>query len=192
MVQNIGNEKFLTIELSDATQFSLFGAGNSDVTIKLWGYVIFAILVVISILRAYKSLKDKSTRRVLGNLLIVPVYLIILAVVLAGYQLLFIGSNVLDKNQEYISENIKQTKIAFGINIGENNINYSGTITKDELNKEENVIDNIAIVNSSNVLQDLQSSQTEKGYYTYRSTQVELYNINNKPTLVYVSPKRNR
>ncbi len=189
MVQNIGNEKFLTIELSDATQYSLFGAGNSDVTIKLWGYVIFAILVVISILRAYKSLKDKSTRRVLGNLLIVPVYLIILAVVLAGYQLIFIGSNVLDKNQEYIAENIKQTKNAFGINVEENNIDFSGTITKEELNKEQNVIDNISIVNSSNVLQDLQSSQTEKGYYTYRSTQIELYNINNKPTLVYVSPR---
>ena len=189
MVQNIGNERFLTIELSDATQYSLFGAGDSDVTIKLWGYVIFAVLAVISVFRAYKALKDKSTRRVLGNLLIVPVYLIILAVVLAGYQLIFIGSNELDKNQEYIAENIKQTKNAFGINIEEENIDYSGTITREELNQNENVIDNIAIVSSSNVLQDLQSSQTEKGYYTYRSTQIEMYNINNKPTTVYVSPR---
>ena len=189
MVQNIGNEKFLTIELSDATQYSLFGAGNSDVTIKLWGYVVFAILAVISVWRAYKALKDKSTRRVLGNLLIVPVYLIILAVVLAGYQIIFIGSNVLDKNQEYIAENIRQTKNAFGINIEEKNINYSGTITREELNQNENVIDNVAIVSSSNVLQDLQSSQTEKGYYTYRNTQIELYNIDDKPTLVYVSPR---
>ena len=189
MVQNIGNERFLTIELSDATQYSLFGAGDSDVTIKLWGYIIFAVLAVISVFRAYKALKDKSTRRVLGNLLIVPVYLIILAVVLAGYQLIFIGSNEVDKNQEYIAENIRQTKNAFGINIEEQNINYSGTITKEELNQNENVIDNIAIVSSSNVLQDLQSSQTEKGYYTYRNTQIELYNINNKPTTVYVSPR---
>ena len=189
MVQNIGNEKFLTIELSDATQFSLFGAGNSDVTVKLWGYVLFAILAVISVWRAYKALKEKSTRRVLGNLLIVPVYLIILAVALAGYQLIFIGSNVLDKNQEYIAENIRQTKNAFGINIEEQNIDYSGTITREELNQNSNVIDNVAIVSSSNVLQDLKSSQTEKGYYTYRSTQVEMYNINNKPTLVYVSPR---
>ena len=189
MVQNIGNEQFLTIELSDATQFSLFGAGSSDVTVKLWGYVLFAILAVISVLRAYKVLKEKSTRRVLGNLLIVPVYLIILAVVLAGYQLIFIGSNVLDKNQEYIAENIKQTKNAFGINIEENNIDYSGTITREELNKNDNVIDNVAIVSSSNVLQDLQSSQTEKGYYTYRNTQIEMYNIKGEPTLVYVSPR---
>ncbi len=189
MVQNIGNEKFMTIELNDATNFSLFGAGNSDVTVKLWGYVVLTILTVISIFRAYKALKDRSTRRVVGNILIVPVYLIILALVLAGYQLIFIGSNELDKNQEYIAENIRQTKNAYGINIEEQNINYSGTITREELNLNSNVTDNIAIVSSSNVLQDLQSSQTEKGYYTYRSTQIEQYNINGKPTLVYVSPR---
>ena len=189
MVQNIGNEKFLVIELSDATNYSLFGAGNSDITIKLWGYVLLAILTTISILRAYKALKDRSTRRVIGNILIVPVYLIILAVVLAGYQLIFIGSNELDKNQQYIAENIKQTKNAYGINIEEQSITYSGTITKEELNENKNVTDNIAIVSSSNVLQDLKSSQTEKGYYTYRSTQIEQYEIDNKPTLVYVSPR---
>ena len=153
------------------------------------GYVLFAILAVISVWRAYKALKEKSTRRVLGNLLIVPVYLIILAVALAGYQLIFIGSNVLDKNQEYIAENIRQTKNAFGINIEEQNIDYSGTITREELNQNDNVIDNVAIVSNSNVLQDLQSSQTEKGYYTYRNTQIEMYNIKGKPTLVYVSPR---
>ena len=189
MVQNIGNEKFLNIELNDATTYSLFGASISDVTVKLWGYVILAILTVISVFRAYKAMKDKSTRRVVGNVLIVPVYLVILAVVLAGYQLIFVGSNELDKNQDYIRENIKQTKIAYGINVDEQNISYSGTITNNEISENKNVIENVAIVSNSNVLQDLQSSQTAKGYYTFRSTQIEEYNINDKPTLVYVTPR---
>ena len=189
MVQNIGNEKFLTIELSDASSYSLYGAGNADVTIKLWGYVIFAVLVIISIFSAYRALRDKSTRRVIGNLLIVPVYLVSLAVVLAGYQLIFIGSNELDKNQEFIEKNIEQTKIAYGINFNEENINYSGTITNEEVESNNNLLDNIAIVNDSNVLQDLQSSQTSKGYYTFRNTQIQEYNINDMPTLVYVTPR---
>lgn len=188
-VQNIGNEKFLNIELNDATSYSLFGAGSSDVVIKLWGYVILAILTVISIFRAYRALKEKSTRRVLGNIMIVPVYLVILAIVLAGYQIIFVGSNGLDKNQKYIQENIKQTKIAYGINLNESNIAYSGTITDKEVNENKNLIDNIAIVSNNNVLQDLQSSQTSKGYYTFRTTQIEKYNINNKQTLVYVTPR---
>lgn len=189
MVQNIGNEKFLTIELSDAVPYSLFGAGVSDVTIKLWGYVILAVLTTISVFRAYKALKDKSTRRVLGNIMIVPVYLVILAVSLAGYQLIFVGANELDKNQTYIQENIKQTKTAYGLNIEEKALTYSGTITQKEINENQNIIDNVSIVSNSNVLQDLQSSQTSKGYYTFRTTQIEKYNINNKPTLVYVTPR---
>ncbi len=140
MVQNIGNEKFLSIELSDAAEYQLYGAGVSDVTVKLWGYVILGVLTVYSIFRAYKSLREKSTRRVLGNLLIVPVYLVMLAVTLAGYQLIFVGSNELDKNQKYIEENIKQTKIAYGINISEENVPYSGTISDNEIEKYKNVI----------------------------------------------------
>lgn len=189
MVQNIGNEKFLNIELNDGTSYSLFGAGISDVTVKLWGYVIFALLAIISVFRAYKALKDKSTRRVIGNIMIVPVYLVILAVVLALYQIIYVGSNTLDKNQKYIEENIKQTKIAYGINFNEQNIEYSGTITNEEVSNNSNTIDNISIVSSSNVIQDLESSQTSKGYYTFRNTQIEEYNINNKPTLVYVTPR---
>ena len=190
MAQNIGLEEFLNIELSDASTYSLIGAGNSDVTIKLWGYVILAVLTVISVFRAYKSLKDKSTRRVIGNIMIVPVYLVILAVVLAGYQLIFIGSNQLEKNQGYIEENIRQTKMAYGINNAQEiNVEYGGTITEEVVLQNQNVLDNIAIVSNSNVLQDLQSTQTSKGYYTYRTTQIEQYNINDKPTLVYVSPR---
>lgn len=189
MVQNIGNEKFLSIDLTDGTSYQIFGAGISDVIVKLWGYVILAISTVISVLRAYKSLKEKSTRRFLGNIMIVPVYLVILAVVLAGYQLIFVGSNGLEKNQKYIQENIKQTKTAYGINIEEENILYSGTIKEKEVNDNKNVINNMTIVGNSNVLQDLQSSQTSKGYYTFRTTQIGEYNINNKKTLVYVSPR---
>ena len=189
MVQNIGNEKFLTIELSNASSYSLFGAGTADVTIKLWGYVILAILAVISVFKAYKAIKEKSTRRVIGNIMIVPIYLVLLAIVLAGYQLIFIGSNELDRNQEYIKENIEKTKMAYGININEENIEYTGTITEEEINENSNLIDNIAIVSDSNVIQDLKSSQTAKGYYTFRSTQIEEYNINDKPTLVYVTPR---
>lgn len=189
MVQNIGNEKFLTIELNDAIQYHLFGAGTADVTVKLWGYIILAVLTVVSVFRAYKALKDRSTRRVLGNIMIVPVYLVVLAVSLAGYQLIFVGSNELDKNQAYIQENIKQTKIAYGINIEEKTLEYSGTITEKEVKDSENLLDNVSIVSDSNVLQDLRSSQTSKGYYTFRTTQIEKYNINNKPTLVYVTPR---
>ena len=192
MVLNIGNEKFMNIELPDGTEYSLFGAGNADITIKIAGYLILAVLIVISILKAYKGLKEKSTRRVLGHIMVVPIYLIVLAVVLALYQVIFIGSNDLDKNEKYINENIEKTKQAYGItneNLSVKNINYSGTITENEINENKDLLDNIAIVSKDKVLQDLSSSQTVRDYYTFKNTQIASYNVEGKDRLVFLTPR---
>lgn len=189
MVVNIGNENFMGVALNDGTSISLYGAGKADATVKLWGYVTLAVLAMFSILRAYKALKNKSLRGVLGNVMIVPVFLIILALVLAFYQLVFIGSNSLEKNEKYIEANIKNTKDAYGIVSEEKTIDYSGTITENEVNSENELLKNIDIITSSNVFQDLKTSKTTKGYYTYRQSQIEQYNINGANTLVYITPR---
>ena len=171
MVINIGNEKFMGIELSDGTSYSLYGAGNADVTVKLWGYGILAMLTMFSISRAYKHLRMKSIKKVVGDIMIVPVYLILLAVVLALYQLIYVASNTLATNEKYIEQNINSTRTAYGITSEEKNIEYSGTITSKEINENSNLLSNIDIVTSRNVVKDLQSSKTSKGYYTYRNFQ---------------------
>lgn len=189
---NIGNEKFMNIELKDGTTYALYGAGKADITIKIAGYAILALLTTFSIFKAYKAVKEKSVRRFLGNVMIVPIYLIVFAVVLALYQSIFIGSNTLEKNQDYIKENIDKTKQAYGIAsdaVRENSIEYSGTITKSEIDNNKDLLSNIAIVTKENVLQDLSASQTSKGYYTYRQSQIASYNIEGKDRLVYVTPR---
>ncbi len=192
MVLNIGNEKFLNIELNDGTEYSLNGAGQADTTVKMAGYLTLSVLAVISIFKAYKGLKEKSLRRVLGHLAIVPIYLIVLAVVLALYQLIFIGSNALEKNQEFLKANIDKTRQAYGItseNISKKDLEYSGTITKEEINLNQDLLKNINIVSKDNILQDLSSTQDMKGYYTYRNTQIASYNIDGEDRLVYLTPR---
>ena len=46
------------------------------------------------------------------------------------------------------------------INVKEENLNYSGTITVDEVDNNEDILDNIAIVNKDTVLKTLEDSQT--------------------------------
>lgn len=189
---NIGNEKFMNIELKDGTAYSLYGAGNADITIKIVGYAILALLTTFSIFKAYRAVREKSVRRVVGHVMVVPTYLIVFAVILALYQTIFIGSNVLDKNQDYIRENIDKTREAYGITtdkIGEKTLEYSGTMTKAEIDENKDLLSNIAIVTRENVLQDLSASQTSKGYYTYRQAQIASYNIEGKNRLVYITPR---
>ena len=189
MATNIGNEKFMGIELSDGTSYSMYGAGKADATVKLVGYFVLAFLAMYSILDAYKNLKNKNVRRVVGDVLVVPVYLIALAIVLALYQLIFIGTETLASNERYIQSNIEYTKQAYGLNQSYQTINYSGTIEESEINNNNDILSNIDIITKSNVLQDFQTSNISKGYYNYRKTQIEEYNINGVKSLVYITPR---
>lgn len=185
--QNVGIQKFLTLQ--DGTSYSLWGAGISEVTIKLWGYRILSAIIIISVLMAVHYFKKENTKKVITSLAIVPVYLVLMVVVLFGFELIFIGQNELDKQQEYIQANIDSTKQAYGIDIQEVNLGENETITQQTLNQNQTVVDNIVIATPETVLKDLNVLQTSKGYYTYRTTSIANYTINGKQSLVYVSPR---
>ena len=186
--QNIGFEKFMSLQ--EDTSYSIYGAGVTDVTIKLWGYRILSILIILSIYMAIRAFKKGKTKQVLMNIAIVPIYIIILLIVMLVFQIALITPNELDKEKENIEQNMKYTKNAYGINIDEVGIENGGsTVTEEMLDATEQTISNIAIVDKSTVLKDLNAVQTEKGYYTYTSTQIASYRVNGKEQLVYVSPR---
>ena len=61
-VTNITLSKMLTIKNeTDQTQnIEIIGAGYTDVTIQRWGYLIFAVVIVIASIRAIKAFKNNS------------------------------------------------------------------------------------------------------------------------------------
>ncbi len=103
--------------------------------------------------------------------------------------MIFVNPNELDKQQSYIKSNIENTKQAYGIDIEEVNLGENETITTSDLKQNSDVIDNIAMVDKETVLKNLNILQTNKGYYTYRTTQIASYDIDGKQKLIYVSPR---
>ena len=77
-----------------------------------------------------KEFKKGRTKKVIGSILVVPGYLVSLLLVMLGFNLIFVNSNELDKEKKYIENNINNTKIAYGINIDEVNVQDGGTITQ--------------------------------------------------------------
>lgn len=186
--QNIGTEKFLTLK-DNTTSYYLYGAGITDVTIKLWGYRILSIIIIISVYTAIKAFKQRKNKKLALSIIIVPVYLVCLFLVLIIFKSFFVTANELDKEKEYIANNIEYTKNAYGINIEEISLTQTEAITQKDIEKEEQVINNISIVNKDIVLKDLKNGQTAKGYYSYRNTQLQKYTIDGEEQLIYVSPR---
>ena len=183
--QDIITGKFLT--LSNGTE--LTGAGIVESTIQLWGYLLLSIVIVVSVIVAIRLFVKKKNKKMIYPLMAIPVYLVALFIVMVGYDLIFVKPNEFDKERKYISENIKSTQNAYNINAEEINIDYSGTIKEDEVQKNSDVIDNITIVNKDLVVQSLKDTQTETGYYTFRDATLAKYNVDGKDQLVYVAPR---
>lgn len=187
--QNIGVQKFITLNTDDVSNYALFGAGTTEINIRLAAYIILAIIMVISTFRAIRHFKKGNTKKVIKSILIVPGYLVIVAIVMLGYNLIFVNSNELDKEKEYISDNIKYTKMAYGVDIDEINVEDGGTITSEAIVQNIDTINNIPITNEDLVLKDLNGSLTSKGYYSYRNTKIALYQIEGKNQLVFATPR---
>ena len=186
--QDIGFDKFLNLQ--EDTTYSIYGAGVTDTTIKLWGYRILPILIILSVFMAIREFNNNKTKKVIMWILVVPVYIIVLLIVMALFQLIFINPNELDREETNIQNNINNTKEAYGIDTEVYTIENGGeTITQETLNSLDETISNIAIVDEETVLRDLNTIQTEKGYYTYDTAKIASYRVDGKQQLVYISPR---
>ena len=186
--QNIGSDKFLNLQ--EDTTYSIYGAGVTDTTIKLWGYRILPIIIILSVFMAIRSFNKGKTKKVIMWILVVPIYIIILLIVMAIFQLIFINPNELDREEANIQYNIEFTKNAYGIDANVFTIENGGeTITEETLDSYQTTIENIVIVDEETVLKDLNTVQTEKGYYTYDTAKITRYRVDGQDHLVYISPR---
>ena len=188
--QNIETDRFLSVG-GEQVSYYLYGAGFTDAVIKLWGYRILSIVLLVSVFKAISYFMKQDKRKFIISLCVVPIYLVLLFFVLILFKAIFVNSNELDKQKEYIQNNINYTKNAYGINIEEINLKEDNIeeISANDLKKYSDTINNIAIVNKDIALKDVQKTQTTKGYYSYISTQMEEYEIDGEDKLVYISPR---
>ena len=149
---------------------SLYGAGFIDVTIKKWGYIIFSVFIVINAIRALIKTRKQEYRKACYAVLQIPIYLVVLFLVVILVDVTYVKRNELDNQKNYIAENIKYTKQAYDINIEEIDLQNTGTITANDIQQNENVVDNINIYNKTRVLSHLEEHQTSLGFYTFNST----------------------
>ena len=178
-------DNFLTTD----NNIKLAGAGIVDSTIKYWGYNILAIIILISIFKTIRNVKKGDQRGILKSLIAIPIYLVSLFIVMVLFDFIFVRPNEFDKEKTFIEKNIFSTKKAYGIDCENESIEYTGTITYDEVQNNQEIINNTAIVDKQVVLQSLEENQKKAGYYTYKTAKIANYKIDGNNNIVYVSPR---
>jgi len=183
--QNIVTGNFLT--LSNGTE--LTGAGIVEATVQLWGYLGFAIVIITAVIMAVRYFVKNQNKKIMYTILSIPGYLVALFIVMVSYDYIFVKPDEFDRERNFIKENIESTQKAFGIEVETLSVDYTGTIKQEEIENNTDVIDNITLVNEELVVQSLNDTQTESGYYTFRNAILTQYKIDEKMQLVYVAPR---
>ena len=181
--QNIVLDRFLNI--NDEAKTNLVGAGVIESNMKLWGYRILSVVIIISVLMAINFFKKNSSKNVIKSLSIVPIYLVGLFVLMVGYRAMFINGSELDKEKSYIWANIDYTKTAYNLKIDETELDNTGTISLEQSQENEKIVNNSPIVTEKIVLNNLTQTQTSTGYYTYNRAKATYYN----DKLIYISAR---
>jgi hypothetical protein len=184
--QGIVTQDMVTLS---STEVELTGAGAADATIKLWGYRLLSIVLIFSVLRLFKYIKKANFNQAMISVCIVPVYMICLFLGMTYYQVIYVKNNQFDKEKSYIEYNIANTKEAYGINIEQNNITSYDTITREEVSKNSELIENIPEISNDVILKMVAEHQDNSVYYSYRNTQLAYYNINGKNQVIYITPR---
>ncbi len=184
--QGMLNDKFLILKDSNSTAIS--GAGITDILVKFWGYRLLALIIIVSAYRGIKGAKEKNTKKIITSILIVPIYMVILFAVMVGFNVIYINTNELDKEKQYLSYNIENTKTAYGIKIDEINVSNEDN-GLEEIENHSKLIDKATIISEDITLKTIGVTQTSTGYYSFRNANIGKYNINGKEEVVYISPR---
>ncbi len=168
----------------------LQGAGFTAKTIWLGYYKAAPILLVVLIIATANFLIRRKNKAALKTILIFPAFWLLTGVVAVFVQTVIVSPNEVIKEKESISDNIKYTQSAYGIDeISEVIFDVKNDLTVGDLKEHESVTDNIRILDLSANLSVLNEIQGIRNYYSFNDTDIVPYEVNSKKTAVAITPR---
>ncbi len=168
----------------------VYGAGFTDIHVSLWLYRIMMVVSVVSTILVIMGAKAKNIKLVLAA----PVILIAVSVLgnlaAAGVQNYIVSPNEISREVPYLEENIKYTKLAYGLNdIEEREFPAEENLTREDLEANRETIDNIRVNDYRPTSQFYNQRQGIRLYYKFKDVDVDRYMIDGKYTQVFLGAR---
>ena len=174
------------------------GAGYSDVIAFLPMIKIMMVLVILMaafmLVWVFFISKQPRLRKRHIFIYVVAVYLLFSFIgptVIPGIvQSLKVSPNEINLEKPYIENNIKFTRIAYGLeDVEEKDFNVDGGLTSAILGEAKETIDNVRILDWRPLTTTYKQTQEIRLYYDLAGIDVDRYNINGKYTQVMLAPR---
>ena len=148
----------------------LTGAGFVDVNIKLWIYRIISIVIIIAVYNFIRGIKKEESKKILFSIILIPAALIVVFIVNIAIDSIFLRGNDIDREKEYILQNIRATEEAYNINVENKEIAKGTDITSEKIKKDSELIEKLPMVTPDVVKETLENNtdnKEKKSLYKY-------------------------
>ncbi len=168
-----------------------YGAGYTAVNAELVAYDVCMIISFIAAALLLFNIFKKSFKLPLFVLItLIPVYIILGAIYPSIQQRFFVEPNELDMERPYIENNIKLTRIAYGIEkTALKQFANNSNITYRDIAKNRNTLNNIRIWDWRPLKQTYKQLQELKPYYQFNDVDIDRYIIDGNKTAVNLSAR---
>lgn len=168
----------------------VYGAGFTDVHVSLWLYRVMMVVSVVSAILLLIGAKTKNIRLALTG----PVLMIAISILgnlaAAGVQNFIVSPNEISREAPYLEENIKYTKLAYGLDdIEEREFPAEENLTREDLEANKETIDNIRVNDYRPTTQFYNQRQGIRLYYRFNDVDIDRYMIDGKYTQVFLGAR---
>lgn len=169
---------------------AVYGAGWTDVHIRLWTFRILAILAVVGaivVVYAVKKQKLKSILYLPTAMLVVGVAGFVIAMVT---QSLVVAPDELNKESKYLKYNINFTQHAYNLDhVSKMSFPANSNLSAKDIQSNKATISNIRINDYDPTLTFYNQTQAIRQYYDFEHINVDRYTVNGRYAQTYLSTR---
>ncbi|PTV99303.1 hypothetical protein C8C76_11121 [Halanaerobium saccharolyticum] len=170
----------------------VFGAGYTDVNANLLGYrVLFVTVIFVALAVLYSLFKNNYKPLVWGIGAWVLLSIIFTGVYPAFVQQYSVEPNEINREEEFIENNIQMTLKAYGLDDVETDdfVLSDDDLTYDELMEYETVVDNIRLWDYRPLQDTYNQLQALRQYYTFEDIDIDRYQLGDDYTQVMLGAR---
>lgn len=170
---------------------SFFGAGYTEVKIWLSVYTLAPFILTLVVILSFIYLLRSKYKKAAITILIFPAYWLLGAVIAGIVQLVWVLPNEVTKEKSFIGHNIGLTRFAYNLSdkLEVKDFDISDSLTPQLRERNKEILDNLVVNDYSSTLDAQNQFQSIRNPYRFKDTDVSIYNIDDRPTLVYIAAR---
>lgn len=169
---------------------AVYGAGFTDVNVKLWVYRLIMVLSIVGAVTLCHHMHRKEPKKLVRIPIAIVAVGLLGGVVSFAVQNLLVSPDEINKESKYLERNISYTRHAYGLdNIKVEEFPAEQNLNQQAIRDNSQTITNIRINDYEPVQDFYNQTQSIRQYYDFNDVDIDRYNINGEQTQTYLAAR---